>query len=473
MDGVSAFLYHQEQFGTVMHTLKISILDISETPGGWNYAQFRKDTANRLHLLPMFRWKALKVPFSLHHPVWVDDPDFDLDYHLRRISCPAPGDRKAFCELISDLYSWPLDLTKPPWLCWVVEGLQNNEVALVTLVHHAYCDGSGAARLLHKVFSASKEAAEPITAPEWIPEKTPSRLALLGRALIDLPRTWYHIVPRTLKGIANERAMKKKYAESGQELPPSAAKDTRDSPFNIMLGRGRTFVYDTLVLEDVRAISKGFEVTINDLFVASAAGAFREFMRSRGYNPDTGPLITAVPISKRPSPELDDMFGNKGSTGYLAVPVHLSDPMARLKAATHSGSIMKAHMAAAEGMDFGTLLEILPPIVFNLLDRKVRATQGKFGIWGNVGLSNVPGPRQSLYMGNMRMNNWVSMGMVFHGMALNTTVWSYAGKFNLSVLADKSMLPDGWEIIALFRKAFDEYTALLKAPTREVTSREN
>ena len=101
MDGLSAFLFHEERSGAVMHTLKISILDTSNIPGGWNYERFRDSVARRLHLLPMFRWKALKVPFGLHHPVWVDDPDFDLDYHLRRIACPAPGDRKASCELLS------------------------------------------------------------------------------------------------------------------------------------------------------------------------------------------------------------------------------------------------------------------------------------------------------------------------------------------------------------------------------------
>ena len=302
MDGVSAFLYHQEKSGAIMHTLKISIMDTSAIPGGWNYELFRNSVANRLHLLPMFRWKALKVPFGLHHPVWVDDPDFDLDYHLRRIACPAPGDRKAFCELVSEVYAWPLDMTKPLWLCWVVEGLENNEVALVTLVHHAYTDGSGAARLLQKVYSLSQNAAEPERQMTWVPEKTPGKLSLLVHALIDLPRTWMTSFPKIRQGMANVRAMKKKYAESGRELPPSAFKDTRDSPFNIMVGRGRTFVFDTLPLEEIKAISKGFGVTIYDLFVAAAAGAYRKFMQTRGYNPDTGPLVAAIPVSKRTPP---------------------------------------------------------------------------------------------------------------------------------------------------------------------------
>lgn len=461
MDGLSAFLYHQEQTGAVMHTLKISILDISEIPGGWNYELFRKSIAQRLHLLPMFRWKALKIPFGLHHPVWVDDPDFDLDYHVRRIACPAPGDRKAFCELVSEVYAWPLDMTKPLWLCWVVEALENNEVAMVTLVHHAYTDGSGAARLLHKVYSLSQQDAEPQQHMAWVPEKTPGKLSLLVRALIDLPRTWITSLPKIRQGMQNVREMKKKYAESGGELPPSAFTDTRDSPFNIMVGRGRTFVFDTMPLDEIKAISKGFDVTINDLFVAATAGAYRKFMQTRGYNPDTGPLVTAIPVSKRPPLEEDDMIGNKTSSDYLAMPVHLPDPLARLKAAAHAGKVMKAHIVAAEGSDLSNILEVTPPALIRLLDWVVKHKDGKFGVWGNAAISNVPGPREPLYMGAMKLNNWISMGMVAHGLGLNTTVWSYAGQFNLCILADKKLLPDGWELIAYFRDAFAEYRVLL------------
>ena len=299
MDGLSAFLLDQENTGAYQHTLKISILDTSDMPGGWSFDKFRESVAHRMHLLPMFRWKALHVPFGLHHPVWVDDPQFDLDYHLRRVACPAPGDRKAFCALVSQIYAWKMDLSRPMWACWVVEGLQNNEVALVTFVHHAYSDGSGAARLLTRFYSRSAEAREPVTQP-WRPEPTPGGLALLGRALIDLPVTLYRCLPKLGRAIVSVRKMNKKYRESGQELPPSIITDSRDSPLNVMVGYARTFVFETMDLEDIRQISKGFGVTINDLFVAASAAAYRRLMISKGFDPDTGPLVTAIPVSKRP-----------------------------------------------------------------------------------------------------------------------------------------------------------------------------
>ncbi len=461
MDGLSAFLLEQENTGAYQHTLKISILDTSNLPGGWSFEKFRDSVARRIHLLPMLRWKFLKVPFGLHHPVWVDDPQFDVDYHLRRVACPTPGDRKAFCELVSQVYAWKMDMSRPLWVCWVVEGLEDDQVALVTLVHHAYTDGAGAARLLTRFYTTSTEHVEPNIEP-WTPEPTPGRLALLGRALIDLPVTLIRCLPRIGNGIVNVRRMNRKYRESGHELPPSVLKDTPVSPFNIMLGYGRTFVFETFDLQDIRTISKGFGVTINDLFVAAAAGAYRRFMQSRGFDPQAGPLVTGIPVSKRPPPEEDDCIGNMTSADYLALPVHLEDPLERLKAAKHGSDVMKEHIVAAEGMDLSSILEITPPALLKLLAWVVKKSEGRFsGIWGNAALSNVPGPREPLHLGNISLSNWISMGQIFHGMALNTTVWSYAGKFNLCILADRHLLPDGWELIGYFREAFDEYRTLL------------
>ncbi|MCB1846209.1 MAG: DUF1298 domain-containing protein, partial [Halieaceae bacterium] len=118
------------------------------------------------------------------------------------------------------------------------------------------------------------------------------------------------------------------------------------------------------------------------------------------------------------------------------------------------------HIKACEGADISTILEITPPVLIRLMDWMVKYKHGKFGVWGNAAISNVPGPRQPLYLGAMELKNWISMGMVAHGLGLNTTVWSYAGQFNLCILADKKLLPDGWELVEYFREAFDEYRHL-------------
>jgi diacylglycerol O-acyltransferase / wax synthase len=458
MDGVSAFMLAQEKPGSYMHTLKISVLDPTEMEVPWDFDRFRQSVARRLHLLPMFRWKFKRVPLGLHHPVWVDDPDFDLAYHIRRVACPAPGNRESLCELISQLYAWPLDMSKPLWICWVVEGMEDGSVVLVTLLHHAYTDGTGAARLMKRFYSAAAEV-DPKEAP-WKPEPTPGRMKLLARALVDLPVTMWRRLPRIGRGIVNSRRLKRHYDASGKALPPSALRDGRDSPINVMLGYGRTFVFETYDLEMIRTTAKKFGVTINDLFVASAAAAYRKFMEQRGYDVDSGPLVTAIPVSQRPPEDEDDCLGNMTSTDFLAMPVHILDPLERLRAASRAGNTMKEHLAQAVGLDLSSVLEVMPPVLLRLMDWWVARNGGKVGIWGNAALSNVPGPREKLYMGKIPVSNWISMGQIFHGLGLNTTVWSYAGQFNLSILADRNLLPDGWELVGYFTEAFEEYAQL-------------
>lgn len=459
MDGFSAFLLNEEQPGVYQHTLKIAVLDVSEVPGGWNYDRFRDCFLRRLPIIPFARWKFVRVPFGLHHPVWVDDPDFDPDYHLRRVVCPPPGDNHALCTLISQIYAWPLDQSKPLWLCWVVEGLENDRVALVILLHHAYVDGTGAARLLERFFS---EQPDPVLSEpaEWQPEPSPRWWQLLGRALVDLPVTWWESFPKIMKGRRDVRRLAEQFAQEGKEMPPNPNRDTRDSPFNILLGHGRTFVFDTYQLDYIHKISRAHELTINDLFLAAAASACRRFMQDRGFDPDTGPLVGLIPIGRRPPPDEDDCIGNLTSVDFLSVPVHLADPLERLQAAHRASVIMKEHFLAARDVDLSKVMEVMPPFVLSLMDWKVRHEQGKKGNRGNLALSNVTGPAIPLQLGGICLDNWVSMGQIENGAAFNTTIWSYAGKVNLCILADKKMLPDGWLMARYYREAFTEYETL-------------
>jgi WS/DGAT/MGAT family acyltransferase len=148
MGGVDAFMLNMETPSAYMHTFKVAILDPSTDPEGWKFDKWRKDFADRLHLVPFFRLKYAAAPLGLNHPMWVDDPDFNLDYHVRRVACPAPGDHRALCDFMSEVYAYQLDRSRPLWMAWVVEGLQDGKVAVVMLVHHAYVDGLGAAAAL-------------------------------------------------------------------------------------------------------------------------------------------------------------------------------------------------------------------------------------------------------------------------------------------------------------------------------------
>jgi WS/DGAT/MGAT family acyltransferase len=460
LDGVSTFLLVREEPGAYQHTFKIGIYDPREVPGGWCYERFHQDLAASIaHGLPLFRCKIQRVPFDLHHPLWVDDPDFDLDYHLHRIACPQPGDARTFCALLSQLYAWPLDHSRPLWLSWIVEGLENGRVAVVTLLHHAYTDGTGAARLMGRYFKKQPEQIIPDDSPPWSPEPAPGKLRLVLSALRAVPIDLAHGLPKVVRGLAKMRRLREEYIKGGRELPPTY-RDAPDSPFNILLSNRRTFVFETFPFEEIRTTTRGFGVTVNDLFLATVAGVFRQFMQERGCDVDRGPLVAMIPVEQRPPIEKDDFVGNRTSATYVSLPIHIADAVARLSAARHASRVMKEHFEASKGADLLSLIGIMPVPMLRLPDWLVKRSKSKVGMNGNVILSNVKGPSERLYLGQLPLVNWISTGQILHGVGINVTVWSYAGNFNLCILADKKLLPDGWPMIDRFREAFTEYANL-------------
>ena len=152
LNGADAFMLGMETSKAYMHTFKVAIIDPSTDPNGWSFDKFYAEAASRMHVLPMLRWKYLDSPLGLNHPYWVDDPDFDLHYHIRRVACPPPADHKSLCEFMAAIYSYQLDRDRPLWMIWVVEGLADGKVACVMLVHHAYVDGVGASWLMQQFY---------------------------------------------------------------------------------------------------------------------------------------------------------------------------------------------------------------------------------------------------------------------------------------------------------------------------------
>lgn len=166
LNGVDALMLYLDGGSAYNHTLKISVLDPSTDPDGWSWPKARQMFEERAHLLPVFRLRYLPTPLGLHHPIWVEDPEFDLDAHVRRVVCPAPGGMAEFCALVEQIYAHPLDRDRPLWQTWVVEGLDGGRVALVTLLHHAYSDGVGVLDMLAAFYNDTPDEA-PVVAPPW------------------------------------------------------------------------------------------------------------------------------------------------------------------------------------------------------------------------------------------------------------------------------------------------------------------
>jgi hypothetical protein len=198
-------------------------------------------------------------------------------------------------------------------------------------------------------------------------------------------------------------------------------------------------------------------VTINDLYVAACAGACREYLLAAGYDSDAGPLVCSLPVNRRPPPEEDDLVGNQMSSGYMWVPIHLADAMQRLHATHEAAQVMKRYLEATRDANITRVLAVMPPLYARVSDWILQRTDGRINQAGNLVLSNVPGPREPLQINEATLANWLSIGHVTGGVGVNLTAWSYCSLFNICLMADARVVPDGWVLMDYLGSALQEY----------------
>lgn len=456
LDGLSAFMVYSEKPKWYQHTLKIAVLDYGEQAPP-SYEQLIDEFSVGVERVPMLKWKLARVPLGLNHPVWVQADDFDIRYHLRHIVCPAPGDDRAFSQLISELYAYPMDLSAPLWLAWIVDGLADGKSAIVTLVHHALTDGTGAARLLERMLLPEKHKSLPVATLGSA--RSPGKLRLLLDGLVDLPLLFARELPAVVRGLRSLARYNKERLSAGEAMPPGTD-DAPYSPFNTALSHRRSFAFKSFSLADIKAISRRRGVSINDLFVAACAGAFRQFLKNSGFDLDAGPMVCTLPVNLRPPAEEDDLVGNQVGTGHMWVPSHLADPEERLRAAHDAAQTMKSYLAATRDINISRIVQLFPPLFARTMTWLFDRTGGRVNLAGNLVLSNVAGPREPLHLGKATVTNWLSIGHVSGGSGLNITVWSYAGKFNICIMADPQAVPDAWVLLDCIGDALEEYREL-------------
>jgi WS/DGAT/MGAT family acyltransferase len=457
LNGLDAFMLGMETSKSYMHTFKVAIIDPSTDPEGWSFERFYAESARRIHLVPMLRWKYLDSPLGLNHPYWVEDPDFELHYHVRRVACPPPADHKSLCEFMAAIYSYQLDRNRPLWMTWVVEGLADGKVAIVVLVHHAYVDGVGASWLMQRFYQPQPgiKAGDP---PAYDPPPLPSWPTRLGRALRDWPEVTIGNMPKVATGLWHKYTLDRKRKSAGLPPHPSAGQ-MRQTPINVALSAGRTFVCDSIPLERFVTVSKALNVTINDVFSNCVAGAIRRLLIDLKYDPDAHPLIGATPFAgERPAGR--EGWGNFVTHDFCWLRSDIGDPVKRLQASHEANVEMKEHMKAVKeaGADISSVMQVVPPWGIPLIRKAVHRRGGGFGLFGNVVLSNVPGPKEALYLDDWKLANWYSTGQIADGTGLNITMWSYCGQANICMLIDREVLKDGWRLFNYFD---DELNALL------------
>lgn len=460
LNGIDALMLYLDSGSAYNHTLKISVLDPSTDPGGWSWPKARRMFEERVHLLPVFRLRYLPTPLGLHHPIWVEDPDFDLDAHVRRVMCPAPGGMAEFCTLVEEVYAHPLDRDRPLWQTWVVEGLEGGRVALVTLLHHAYSDGVGALDMLSAFYDETPTDTAVLPGP-WAPQPLPSTMLRLRWALWDLPARARKVGP-TARALRARVRIEREFANGGERrVPPAFDCSAPPGPFQRGLSRSRRFACATFALNDVRQVSKALDATINDVFLACAAGGVRRHLERMGALP-AEPMVATMPLAVTPAAERNHP-GNYSSVDYVWLHAQIADPLARLRATRVSAQATKEHFALTKDADIGAIVELLPSRAISGLARLNAKTKGRFDTFKNMVVSNVAGPREQRYLGQWRVVRWYSTGQISHGATLNLTVWSYGDQFNLCALADAVVIPDIWDLVHGFGESLNELLALTGA----------
>lgn len=465
--GRDAIFLYMETSANPMQMAFAAVLDPSTVPGGAPeprelYLRVRELLEARLHLFAPFRQRLVEVPFDLHHPVFVEDPAFDLDFHLRRAALPAPGGKRELEEFVADVVGRPLDRRHPLWEMYVVEGVEGGEWALVAKTHHAIVDGVGGNEVLVNLLDLSPETRE-VDRPDdpWEPEVVPSDVRLVGRALGETLRSPPRAVravgrtTRTLAGVLLERVRRPEepLATLG---PRTVLNDTRSPHRAVAFGR--------LSLDDVRLVKDAFGVKVNDVVLAVTGRALRRFLAELGDEPDRQ-LVASVPISIRE--ETGEGAGNRVAGMTVPLADDLDDPAEQLARVHAVAGRAKEQLGAITADILRDWTEFATPALavqafrfyagFNLARRHPPVA--------NITISNVPGPDIPLYIAGSRVRSLYPLGPVIWGQAVNVTVVSYRGEMFVGAIADREVVADVGPFAEHITKALHEFVEAAEAVT--------
>ena len=449
LSGWDAVLLYTETPTVHMHTLKLAVIDISELKGRtFGIDEFREVIRGRLYLLDPFRYELVDIPLKMHHPMWRENCEVDLAYHVRPYRVDSPGGRRQLDEAVGRIASTPLDRSRPLWEMYFIEGLANRRIAVLGKIHHALADGVASANLLAR--GMDLQSGPPAERDSYSADPPPSKGELVRSALADHMR---HI--GRLPGVMRYTAQGvRRVRNSPRKLSPELTRPFTPPPsfINHRVDSQRKFATATLALSDVKQTGKHLGVTINDIVLAISAGALRKLLLRYDGRADH-PLLASVPVSFDFSK--DRISGNRFSGVLVSLPVDVGDPLERVTA---------AHEGAASAKESHNLLgpelvsrwsAYFPPAPSEALFRWLANKDGQNKVL-NIPISNVPGPREPGRVGGALVTEIYSVGPLTTGSGLNITVWSYVDELNISVLSDGATLQDPHELTDAMIEAFVE-----------------
>lgn len=441
ISGLDATFLYGETPTSPMHVGSVAIIE-----GSLKYKDFRKIIMSRIHFIPKFRRKLMYVPFSVDHPYWVDDPDFNIDMHIRNVALPDPGDWKQLRRLASREFSEQLDQSRPLWSFTFVEGLDNlsqvpkGSVAIISKVHHVAIDGMAGAGLLAVLFDFGptiKEIPEP---KPYEPKPLPNELELLLKSGIGFaqdPLKFPKLIKQSL-----ESTIKAGFLTRAQHLDlPTAPFTAPKTPLNGIIAAERKWNTSIISLTRVKELKKIMGTTVNDILLAICAGALRRYLKEKRKLPKK-PLVAMVPISTRGEEKGHD--GNKLSAMLVQLATHIEDPIERLEKIYENTIKGKTYQGAASANTLSDLAETVP---FGIANQAARL-YSRFHLAKmhnpvfNVVITNVPGPQIPIYLHGHKLLNIMGMAPIIDGMGLIITILSYQDQITISPTSDIYSMPD-------------------------------
>jgi WS/DGAT/MGAT family acyltransferase len=444
------------------HIAAITLFDaagLRRADGGVDIDRIREHVASRLHRLPRYRQRLAWIPLE-GHPVWVDDPHFQIAYHVRHAALPRPGDERQLKRLAGRVLSQPLDRARPLWELWVVEGLLDDRFALVQKVHHCMIDGVAGVDLMAVLLAASPDAP-PESAPPWEPRPVPGPLDLatteLARrvgGLLDVAS----LLPAALREPGRLAERVREGAGALAETLAAGFRSASDTPLNRPLGPHRRFDWAETDLEEIKAVKNRLGGTVNDVVLATVAGALARFLTLRRV-PLEGLRIRAnVPVSLRPRDERGTL-GNRIALFMAELPVAERDPVRRLERVRDTMARLKDSKQAVGAEVLAAVSEWTSA---TLLSLAVRASAR--GRPYNLVVTNVPGPQLPLYLLGARLAACYPVVNLLPQQALGVALFSYAGRLFWGFTADWELVPDLHEFVRAVADAFAELRDAAREP---------
>lgn len=464
LSSTDASFLHQEGPTSHMH---IGAVLIFEGPAP-KFDDLLDHVRGRLHLVPRYRQKLANPPLETGRPLWVDDPSFNLEYHLRHTALPTPGTESQLLRLAARIASQQLDRAKPLWEMWLVEGLQDGRFALLSKTHHSLVDGVSGVDLATVLFDLEETPAPPPSDLEtWSPSPEPSAAELAVAGVRGIVGAATAIASRGIAAAINPSSGIERFRDAAEgvgEIAWAMLNPAPDTPLNVEIGPHRRYAVVRQELADYKKVKDAFGGTVNDVVLTVVSGAVGKWLRSRGIRTEGLELRALVPVSVR---QRDDRgsLGNKLTVMRGPLPVYITDPVARLRFVKKAMDGLKESKQAVGAATLAAVNEMAPPTILAQASRLNFSTR-----LFNLIVTNIPGPQFPLYILGRQLKDLFPVAFLPRDHALAVAIMSYNGGLDYGLLADYDAVPDIDVIAEGIRETLDELLLVAAGRTSEANS---